>query len=817
MRFSFRLILPITIAATSVIILFALYQAEQEVRNQRVDIQRNAMVLGETLSRTVEPLVVVRSRRDLKALLDRFHQHEHLAGVAIYDVMGTPLASTPSLRWPVAIPPAAVIQAVQEGTAQDQFFRIGGEPTHVLALPLRSETGMIGTIAIFHDVGYISANRRAIWRRALASAGIQTTLIACLTILIIHLSLRKPIRRMAQWLRDQRAGAGPDKTPPQDGIFGPLANEVTQLAASLNRARAVAEEEARLREAGDSVWTPERLRVSVKNKLNGSRLFVVSNREPFEHIRLGNSIIGSVPASGLVTALEPVLRACDGTWVAQSTGDADVEMSDELGRVRLPPEQPQYTLRRVWISKQEEEGFYLGFANEGIWPLCHLAHTRPGFHAEDWTHYVSVNRKFSDTVLDEMEGHDSPAVIVQDYHFALLPRMIKERRPDARVALFWHIPWPNAEAFGICPWETELLGGMLGADLIAFHLQAHCNNFLETVDRALESRIDWERFAVSRSDHVTSVRPNPISVAFTSESASMPETWSLERAALLRDLGIEASFVGLGVDRVDYTKGIPERFGAIERFFERYPSYRGKLTFVQVAAPSRTRIKRYQDLSAEVEHEALRINCRFQSGKWKPIVLLNRHHSHAEIQRYYRAAHFCFVTSLHDGMNLVAKEYVASRVDEQGTLILSRFAGASEELADALIVNPYDTDELADAIHRALEMPPEEARARMQGMRRVVRENNVYRWAANLVHELVAIRLNFSEVADVSQIWAGNSSSGQRFTRHHPSKRPNRSRVVQLSSIVSGTDAGARCSGEMSPDTPTRAGVEELKLHRHSL
>jgi trehalose 6-phosphate synthase len=297
----------------------------------------------------------------------------------------------------------------------------------------------------------------------------------------------------------------------------------------------------------------------------------------------------------------------------------------------------------------------------------------------------------------------------------------------------------------------------------------------------------------------------------------MPETWSLERAALLRDLGIEASFVGLGVDRVDYTKGIPERFGGIERFFERYPSYRGKLTFVQVAAPSRTRIKRYQDLAAEVEREALRINCRFQSGKWKPIVLLNRHHSHAEIQRYYRAAHFCFVTSLHDGMNLVAKEYVASRVDEQGALILSRFAGASEELADALVVNPYDTDELADAIHRALEMSPEEARARMQGMRRIVRENNVYRWAANLVHELVAIRLNLSEVGEFSEIWAGASSSGQRFTRHHPSKRPNRSRVVQLSSIVSGTNTGAGCAGVTSSDTPTRASVEELKIHRHSL
>jgi trehalose 6-phosphate synthase len=659
---------------------------------------------------------------------------------------------------------------------------------------------MIGAIAIFHDVAYISAHRIALFRHALASVGIQTLLIICITLLIIHLSLRKPLARMAQWLRDQGAGGASNRKLPQEPIFGPIANEVAQLAASLNTARAAAEEEARLREAADSVWTPERLRVSVRNKLNGSRLFVVSNREPFEHIRRGNSIIGSVPASGLVTALEPVLRACDGTWVAQSTGDADREMSDALGRVRLPPDQPQYTLRRVWISKREEEGFYFGFANEGLWPLCHLAHTRPIFRAEDWKDYVSVNRRFASALLEEMEGHENPAVIVQDYHFALVPRMVKEARPDARVAIFWHIPWPNAEAFGICPWERELLDGMLGADLVAFHLQAHCNNFLETVDRALESRIDWERFAVNRSDHVTTVRPNPISVAFPSEGASVPESWSLERAALFGDLGIEASFMGLGVDRVDYTKGIPERFRGIERVLERYPSYRGKLTFVQIGAPSRTHIKRYQDLLAEVEHEAFRINNRFQTGKWKPIVFLNRHHSHAEIQRYYRTAHFCLVTSLHDGMNLVAKEYVASRVDEQGTLILSRFAGASQQLADALIVNPYDTDELAYAIHTALEMSPEEARARMRSMRCIVREHNVYRWAASLVHELVAIRLSSTEIDDHSEIRGTGGSSAQRSTLHLVSTRNNRAGVVYLNSFGSVTNTGAGRLGVTKPD-----------------
>jgi len=339
-------------------------------------------------------------------------------------------------------------------------------------------------------------------------------------------------------------------------------------------------------------------------------------------------------------------------------------------------------------------------------------------------------------------------VLVQDYHFALLPQMIKKQRPDARIAIFWHIPWPNPEAFGICPWQRELLGGMLSADLIGFHIQAHCNNFLETVDRALESRIDWESFAVNRRDHVTIVRPFPISVAFSAAAIDCAEIAdsAAERAALFRQLGVEGSLLGLGVDRIDYTKGIVERFRGIERFLERNPRYRGKLTFVQIGAPSRTDIKRYQDLMQEVDAEAERINQRFRKGEWSPIVLLQRQHSHEEIKPYYRAANFCLVTSLHDGMNLVAKEFVASRGDQDGVLILSRFAGASQELQDALVINPYDTEGLAQAIHNALEMPAEERTIRMRHMREQVREHNVYRWAGDLIGQLTGIRLGTTEI-----------------------------------------------------------------------
>jgi trehalose 6-phosphate synthase len=325
--------------------------------------------------------------------------------------------------------------------------------------------------------------------------------------------------------------------------------------------------------------------------------------------------------------------------------------------------------------------------------------------------------------------------------------MIKEARPDARVAIFWHTPWPNPEVFGICPWQRELIDGLLGADLVGFHIQSHCNNFLSTVDRAVEALTEWDRFSVNRQGHVTRVRPYPISVALqeNGHSNQSPRTMAEENAALCNELGISASLLGVGVDRVDYTKGILERFRAIELFFELYPSYQRRFTFVQLGAPSRTMIDRYQTLLDEVAAEAERINARFQAGHWKPIVFLKRHHSHEEISRFYHAASLCMVTSLHDGMNLVAKEFVASREDNEGVLILSTFAGAALELTDSLLINPYDVQQLAGAIHRALTMSVDEQSARMQRMRDSVREHNVYRWAANLLSDLTEIRIDTPE------------------------------------------------------------------------
>jgi trehalose 6-phosphate synthase len=426
-------------------------------------------------------------------------------------------------------------------------------------------------------------------------------------------------------------------------------------------------------------------------------------------------------------------------------------MVDASDRLRVPPDSPSYTLRRVWLTDEEVDGYYEGFSNEGLWPLCHIAHTRPTFRPEDWLQYQEVNRHFADAVLQEMEGVEAPIVLAQDYHFALLPRMVKEARPGARVAIFWHIPWPNPEVFGICPWQRELIDGLLGADLIAFHTQTHCNNFLETVDRAVEALTEWDRFAVNRQGHVTRVRPYPISVAFP--NGTTKQEWrnaGEERAKLCEELGIEASLLGVGVDRVDYTKGILERFRGIERFIEMNPAYHRRFSFVQIGAPSRTDIPRYKQFLEEVTAEADRINARFQSGKWKPIVLLKKHHSHKEITRFYHAASVCLVSSLHDGMNLVAKEFVASRDDEHGVLILSTFAGAALQLTDALLVNPYDVQQLAGSILRALEMSDEEQATRMRRMRTNVKEHNVFRWAANLLSDLTEIRIDAPERQEIA-------------------------------------------------------------------
>ena len=560
--------------------------------------------------------------------------------------------------------------------------------------------------------------------------------------------LSRSARKIAKWAKGLRTSSGSLSPSPEAGILQPICEEILQWALWLKETRAAAEEEARLRLKGANRWTPDRLKEHVRIILRGRPFLVVANREPYTHVRENGKIKCVRPASGLVTAVEPILRACGGTWIASASGDADKETADEHGRIKVPPENPVYALRRIWLSEQEEEGYYYGFSNEGLWPLCHIAHTRPVFRAGDWEQYRRVNQRYAEVVAEELEGMKNPFVLIQDYHFALLPQMIRKLRPDAKIALFWHIPWSNPESFAICPWAKEILQGMLGADLIGFHIQFHCNNFLDTVDRLLESRIDSEQFAVDRKGHRTGVRPFPIGIATGAEEDRDPKkTIATAREEVMKRLGLDAQCIlGVGVDRIDYTKGISERFRAIERFLEKHPEFREKFTFVELAAPSRTLIKRYSDLGDELNRDAEEINRRFQTRTWKPIIFRKEHHNQEEVDLFYRAANLCLVTSLHDGMNLVGKEFVWSRADEQGVLILSRFAGASRQLRDALLVNPYDIEEVADAIHQAATMPSDEQKARMVRMRAILDEHNVYRWAADIITELDRIRPDTARV-----------------------------------------------------------------------
>ena len=596
-------------------------------------------------------------------------------------------------------------------------------------------------IVFYTDATYIENIMNSIWLRNFIRWFMQALVISIVTILILRWGILSPLNKVVEWVKLARFGTpeGFIKQPPNN-FLQPLYKEISGIAEAMLEAKAIAKEEARLRTSGEAIWTPERLNEEMKQLLQDRMMVVVSNREPYMHVRSGKEIKCIVPASGMVTAMEPILKACGGLWIASGSGDADRETVDSHDKVMVPPYEDKYTLRRIWLTKEQEDHFYYGFSNEGLWPLCHIAHTRPVFRKEDWESYCQVNEMYAKAVLEEIKDREEPFILVQDYHFALLPELIKKERPDAKVAIFWHIPWPNPESFGICPWQKELLSGMLGADLIGFHTQYHCNNFLETVNNSLESRVIWESFSVRIGNQITVVKPFPISIAFTLKDYEPQQVHKQEATEILKQYGINAEFMGIGVDRIDYTKGLIEKFLAIERFLEKNPSYINKFTFIQIGAPSRSLLKSYADTISAVENEANRINWKFKSRNWQPILFLKKHHSHEEIIPLYKSAHFCMVTSLHDGMNLVAKEFVASRDQNDGVLILSRFAGASQELHPALIINPYDIEQAADAICIALEMPKEKQMQKMKQMRRMIVAHNVYSWASNILKSMASIQ-----------------------------------------------------------------------------
>jgi trehalose 6-phosphate synthase len=553
--------------------------------------------------------------------------------------------------------------------------------------------------------------------------------VSLITVLVAHLSWRGWVAGVRALLRGEgliqpfRQAADPD--------LQPLVGEVRALLREVDASR---------RTMDPAAWTPERRRAVLRDELAGDEVLLVSNREPYIHMQQGDDVVIRHPASGLVTAMEPIMRACSGTWIAHGSGTADRSTVDAHDRIEVPPDKPAYTLRRVWLTKDEERGYYYGLANEGLWPLCHIAHVRPVFRTRDWEQYVRVNERFADAVVAEAKT-DDPIVLVQDYHFALLPRFIHEKLPKATIITFWHIPWPNPESFGICPWRKEVLEGLLGSTILGFHTQYHCRNFIDTVDRYLEARIGYENSTVSHGGHRTTIEPFPISIQWPSPfSDRQPDIAECRRRVTEREALPPDVKLGIGVDRMDYTKGIIERFHAVERLLEIRPELVGRFVFVQIAAPTRSELDEYKGFEEDVHTLAARINARFSDAAVAPIRLKAEHHEPEVINEYFRAADMCVVTSLHDGMNLVAKEFVASRDDEQGVLVLSQFTGAARELHDALPVNPYHVDQCAEALDRALRMPPDEQRVRMRSMRTLVQENNVYRWAGAMMLDASRLR-----------------------------------------------------------------------------
>lgn len=692
------------------------------------DLSRRSKLIAESTHDYLSETLGARRLTPAARLLDRISRDERLIGAILCSPEGNLLAKSK------AVPKTAgcdqAWKKAQGGSGQLVEFET--QTLYEAAFPIESDKGVLGYLVLFHDTTYMSERHGPTKTYAVILLVGLSLLFFLITLAVYRWSMNTTINKLKAVFRGVVTGdiATIDESVTR-GEFSPIARDLSKVLRELRHAKEVVKDT----ETALS-WTPTRLRTEVQKLFGDSQLCVIANREPYVHNKKGNKLEVLLPASGLVTAVEPIVRACSGLWIGHGSGTADRETADASGKLLVPPGKPEYVLKRVWLSKAEEKGYYYGFSNEGLWPLCHIAHTRPHFDSQDWNHYVAVNEKFAKSFAEEQTGKQ-PILLIQDYHFALLPEMVRKLKPEAVSSLFWHIPWPNPEAFGICPWKKELLRGMLGADLIGFHTQFHCNNFLDTVDRFLEARVDRERFSVTIRGHTCFVKPFSISVEWPPRYDLSAEELPREKEELLSELNLPKNIkIGIGVDRVDYTKGIIERFRSVEKLLDKHPELVGKFVFVQIGAPSRTHIKRYQDLNSEVQELANQINWKFHKADVPPILLKLSHHNAPDLFRYYRAADVCFVSSLHDGMNLVAKEYIAAHNDNDGVLVLSNFAGASRELTEALIVNPYDIDECAAALHTALTMPEPERKRRMERLRAIVSEKNVYAWAGSFLAEI---------------------------------------------------------------------------------
>jgi trehalose 6-phosphate synthase len=725
----FRFLIPLLLLLSAVAYGAAEFMTRQAHLWAERDLAMRSQVILSGAQEALASRVAAGEDRRARAFLEELVRDERLLGAAICPGGRTGPLRTASYPVELRCDRSGVHDS---GGASFTLVHLPGGTVHLSELTIPSEAGSpVGRLMLVHDMSYVDRRAAETRRATFVSFAVVGLLASIATVLAARFSWRSWSRELRQLLATplhlaaRPAGAA-------RSAFQPVLADVRDLVTRL------ASEEA---SGAGGRWSADRLRSVLRTRLHGEGVVVVANREPYIHERGADGTPRVVyPASGLVTALEPVMEACSGTWIAHGSGSADRLTVDRNDHVQVPPGKPAYTLRRVWLTPEEERGYYYGFSNEGLWPLCHIAHARPEFRAEDFEQYRHVNARFAAVATEEASG-DDPIVLVQDYHFALLPRMLREGLPRATILTFWHIPWPNAERLGICPWARELLHGLLGSSILGFHTQAHCNNFLDSVDRYLECRIDRERQAVVVGGRETMVRAYPISIEWPSRWLAGAPSIAECRTAVRKDLGLPAdALLGVGVDRLDYTKGVLERLRAVDRLLERFPGFRGRFFFAQFAAPSRTLIDAYRRLGEEVEAEAERINRRHAASGQGPILLQRRHHEPPDIFRAYRAADVCYVSSLDDGMNLVAKEFVAARDDLHGVLVVSRFTGASRELTEALVVNPYDLTEASNALAAALTMSPAEQEQRMRAMRAMVAEFNVYRWAGRMLLDATRVR-----------------------------------------------------------------------------
>ncbi|MFH0771136.1 MAG: trehalose-6-phosphate synthase [Candidatus Omnitrophota bacterium] len=742
MRRILLFILPILIIVALIFTIFGIAQVNFEESRLMDDLQRKARTVAESAELSVRYILTNNDLRLANRLVESFQKRERLQGCVIYDKDGNALSVTERISGWSKKERSYLKEVLNTKNPRGALEKFKEYSVYSYVLPVMDdEKNVLGMVEVVYDTSYVFNTLTELWRHISIALVILVISIALIMVLLQRRIFILPVLQLTEWFHLFQKGET-DKQHPiakEKGVFGKLASEVEQIALSLRIARKTISDEAQVRLQKGELWTEAKLKDLVLAKMGENALYVISNREPYMHViedATGNARCIK-PASGVVTAIDPILRACGGTWIAHGSGNADRRFVNSKNKLAVPPDDNHYILKRVWLSKSEEEGYYYGFSNEGLWPLCHITHTRPIFRESDWQMYKKVNQKFADAILEELPAKN-PFVFIQDYHFTLLPKMIKEKQPNATIALFWHIPWPNPEIFATCPYQKEILDGMLDSDLIGFHVQFHCNNFLDTANRFLESRVDTEKFSIVRAGKETFVRAFPISV--DSYMAEGIERRSTEIEELSKEFELNGKIVAVGVERIDYTKGLMERIYAVDRFLEKYPQYRGKFVLIQLAAPSRIHIKRYHDLMGEIEEAVEKVNWKHSDGNWKPIIYLKKHFSPEEVKPYYALANICVVSALHDGMNLVAKEYVISNKKLDGVLILSRFTGAARELTDAVQINPYSIEEFADAIKSAVEMPVEERKRRMENMRKVVMENNIYRWAGNIITELTALK-----------------------------------------------------------------------------